>query len=219
MKVLLRNPGVLNIYSKLKTNISPLVYIYVASFAKEGVPKVQIIDLNINKKVLEKTDLDSFDLIEITPNIPRYFRDLKITDEVKKFNKTSVGKGYYVTFLKIEVLNTGIADVIVKGEEIFLNLLNSLENKFNLKNIHDISFIDNGKFTGNEDVSPPQNLDSLSFPTGDLSSINKYKSILNGITQIFLPAEVVHITVLFMLHQNLEYKTAGWKCKKYCNPN
>ncbi len=127
MKVLLVNLGVSNIYSKLGANISPSVYTNLASFAKEGVHKVQIIDLNINKKALDKTDLDSFDLIGITSNAPCYF----------------------------------------------------------------------------EDTLPSQNLDSLSFPARDLSSINKYKSTLGGITQIFLLAEVVYITVIFMLHQNV----------------
>ncbi len=183
MKVLLINPGASNIYSKVEANLPPLGIAYLAAVAREGGHNIKVVDLNVEKKALENTDLNYFDIIGITTDTPRYYEALRIAKEIKKTGKLIVMGGYHVTFLDEEVLSTGYVDVVVRGEgeEIFLNLLNALENNTGLKNILGISYRDGNKFIRNDDALPPQNLDKLPFPARDLLPIRKYRTTLNGV--------------------------------------
>ncbi len=183
MNILLINPGASNIYSKVEANLPPLGIAYLAAVAREGGHNVKIVDLNVEKKGLENIDLKFFDVIGITTDTPRYYESLKIAKEIKKSGKPIIMGGYHVTFLDEEVLSTGLVDFVVRGEgeEIFLNLLNALENNTGLKNILGISYIDGKKFIRNDDALPPQNLDKLPFPARDLLPIRKYRTTLNGV--------------------------------------
>ncbi|MHB8338104.1 MAG: B12-binding domain-containing radical SAM protein [Ignavibacteriaceae bacterium] len=183
MNVLLINPGASNIYSKVEANLPPLGIAYLASVARKGGHNVHIVDANVEKKVLGKTDLNYFDVVGITSDTPRYYEALKIAKEIKKTGKFIVMGGYHVTFLDEEVLSSGYVDVVVRGEgeEIFLNLLNALENNTGLKTILGISYLEGEKFVRNDDALPPKNLDELPFPARDLLPISKYKTTLNGI--------------------------------------
>lgn len=183
MKVLLINPGASNIYSKVEANLPPLGIAYLAAVARAGGHNVKIIDLNIDNRALERTNLNEYDIIGITTDTPRYYEALRISKIIKEADKLIVMGGYHVTFLDEEVLSTGLVDIVVRGEgeEIFLNLLNALEGKTGLKNILGISYIDGGKFIRNNDALPPQNLDNLPFPARDLLQISKYKTTLNGV--------------------------------------
>ncbi len=183
MNVLLINPGASNIYSKVEANLPPLGIAYLASVARKGGHNVHIVDANVEKKALAKTDLNYFDVVGITSDTPRYYEALKIAKEIKKTGKFIIMGGYHVTFLDEEVLSSGYVDVVVRGEgeEIFLNLLNALENNTGLKTILGISYLDGEKFIRNDDALPPKNLDELPFPARDLLPISKYKTTLNGI--------------------------------------
>jgi anaerobic magnesium-protoporphyrin IX monomethyl ester cyclase len=183
MNVLLINPGASNIYSKVEANLPPLGIAYLASAAIESGHHVKIVDLNIEKKTLAEINLNYFDVVGITTDTPRYYEAIRIAKEIKKSGKLIVMGGYHVTFLDEEVLSTGYVDVVVRGEgeEIFVNLLNALENNSGLKNILGISYIDGNKFIRNEDALPPQNLDKLPFPVRDLLPIKKYRTTLNGV--------------------------------------
>ena len=188
MNVLLINPGASNIYSKVEANLPPLGIAYLAAVAREGGHNIKIIDLNIEKKALQKTNLNDYEVIGITTDTPRYNEALRIAKEIKKAGKPVVMGGYHVTFLDEEALSTGFVDVVVRGEgeEIFLNLLNAWENNSGLKNIRGISYVDEGNFIRNEDAPPPQNLDKLPFPARDLLPISKYKTTLNGVQSVNL---------------------------------
>ncbi len=183
MNVLLINPGASNIYSKVEANLPPLGIAYLAAVAREGGHSVKVVDLNVEKKALEKINLNHFDVVGITTDTPRYYEALGIAKEIKKSGKLIVMGGYHVTFLDEEVLSTGLVDFVVRGEgeEIFLNLLNALENNTALKNIPGISYIDDKIFIRNDDALPPQKLDLLPFPARDLLPIRKYRTTLNGV--------------------------------------
>jgi len=139
--------------------------------------------LNIDIRALEKTNLNDYDIFGITTDTPRYNEALRIAREISITGKPIVMGGYHVTFLDEEVLSTGYVDVVVRGEgeEIFLNILNALENKTGLKDILGISYIDEGMFVRNNDALPPKNLDEMPFPARDLLPISKYKTSLNGV--------------------------------------
>jgi len=183
MKALLINPGASNIYSKVGANLPPLGIAYLAAVARQGGHNVKIVDLNIEKKALDKIDLNYFDVIGITADTPRYYEAIRIAEEIKKTDKPIVMGGYHVTFLDEEALSTGFVDVIIRGEgeHIFLNLLNAWESNTGLKNILGISYVEEGKIIRNKDAPPPQNLDKLPFPARDLLPISKYKNTLNGV--------------------------------------
>jgi anaerobic magnesium-protoporphyrin IX monomethyl ester cyclase len=188
MNVLLVNPGASNIYSKIEANLPPLGIAYIAAVARAGGHNIRIIDLNIEKKGLDKINLGSIDLVGITTDTPRYYEAVSIAKEIKKYGKFVVMGGYHVTFLDEEVLSTGYVDVVVRGEgeEIFLNLLNAIENNEGLNNVLGISYIRNNKLVRNEDALPPKNLDKLPFPARDLLPIGKYKTTLNSVPSVNL---------------------------------
>jgi len=91
--------------------------------------------------------------------------------------------GYHVTFLDKEALETGVVDIIVRGEaeEIIVNLLLAIENNEDLHKVKGISFVENGELVRTAVALPPKDLDAMPFPARDLLPMDKYSSQMAGL--------------------------------------
>ena len=183
MKVLLISPQGSNIYAKMKVGLPPLGIAYLAAVIREKGHKVKIIDKSIEQKELTPKNFAGFDLIGISADTPRYQEAVEIARIAKQAGKTVIMGGYHVTFLDKETLDTGLVDIVVRGEaeEIMVNLLDVLENNGDLSRVKGISFKKNGKFIRTPSAPPPHNLDALPFPARDLLAMDKYSSAMAGL--------------------------------------
>jgi len=183
MKVLLISPQGSNIYAKMKVGLPPLGIAYLAAVIREKGHKVKIIDKSIEQKELTPNVFADFDLIGISADTPRYPEAVEIAGTAKKAGKKVIMGGYHVTFLDKETLDTGLVDIVVRGEaeEIMANLLDVLESNGDLSRVKGISFKKNGEFIRTPSAPPPHNLDALPFPARDLLAMDKYSSVMAGI--------------------------------------
>ncbi len=188
MKVLLVSPQGSNIYAKMKVGLPPLGVAYLAAVIRENGYKVKIIDRSIEQRPLTVEDFSPFDVIGISADTPRYPEALEIAGAAKKAGKMVIMGGYHVTFLDKEALETGVVDIIVRGEaeEIIINLLNTIENNGDLHKVKGISYIENGELVRTPPAPPPRNLDALPFPARDLLPMDKYSSMMAGLPLVNL---------------------------------
>jgi len=183
MKVLLISPQGSNIYAKMKVGLPPLGLAYLAAVIRENGHSVKIIDRAIEKKDFIPEDFLPFDVVGISADTPRYPEALEIAAVAKEAGKTVIMGGYHVTFLDKEALETGVTDIIVRGEaeEIIVNLLRALENGADLHKVKGISFVGNGKLVRTAVALPPKDLDAMPFPARDLLPMSKYTSLMAGL--------------------------------------
>ncbi len=183
MKVLLISPQGSNLYAKMKVGLPPLGLAYLAAVIRQAGHSVKITDRAIEHKPLAPEDFTPFDLIGISADTPRYPEAVEIAAIAKKAGKMVVMGGYHVTFLDKEALETGVVDIIVRGEaeDIIVNLLRTLENGENLRQVRGISYVENGKLIRTPVALPPKNLDAMPFPARDLLPMDKYTSQMAGL--------------------------------------
>lgn len=183
MKALLVSPKGSNFYAKTGSQIPPLGLAYIAAILRTNGHPVKLLDLGLDSKSLTPVVLDWADIVGISADTPRYPEALSIAKIAKEAGKIVVMGGYHVTFLDREALDTGLADFVVRGEgeEIFLNLLNALENNGDLEDVAGISFLEKGIYRRNVDAIPPANLDKMPFPARDLIDLKKYNGRMYGL--------------------------------------
>lgn len=183
MKFLLISPQGSNIYAKMKVGLPPLGIAYLAAVIREKGHEVKIIDRSIERHKLTMEDFAPFDIIGISADTPRYPEAVEIARTAKQAGKMVIMGGYHVTFLDKEALETGVVDIVIRGEaeEIMANLLDALENHGDLTKVKGISFILDGKLIRTQVAPPPGNLDAMPFPARDLLPLNKYTSMMAGL--------------------------------------
>ncbi len=183
MKILLISPQGSNLYAKMKVGLPPLGIAYLAAVIRNNGHEVKLLDRSIEHRKLTPDDFRPFDIIGISADTPRYPEALEIATIAKKAEKMVIMGGYHVTFLDKEALETGVVDLIVRGEaeEIMVNLLKTLENDGDLSQVKGLSFIKEGRFIRTAPAPPPHNLDALPFPARDLLPINQYSGTMAGL--------------------------------------
>ncbi|MCC7558809.1 MAG: B12-binding domain-containing radical SAM protein [Methanobacterium sp.] len=183
MKVLFINPPYFNSkYKFIGLVAPPLGIAYMAAVLEENNIDVEIIDaaaLEMRWETLE-TEIKriSPDLVAITALTPTIAKALQTAELAKKTcpQATVVLGGYHPTFNYQEMLAKDYVDIVVMGEgEItLLDLVETLDEGGNLKNVQGIAY-EGG-------VTPPRplisDLEELPFPARHLLPMEHYK-ILN----------------------------------------
>jgi len=183
MKILLISPKGSNIYAKMEVGLPPLGIAYLAAVIREKGHEVQLIDRSIKQGKLVPEDFAPYDLVGISADTPRYPEAVEIATIAKKAGKRVVMGGYHVTFLDKEALETGVVDIVVRGEaeEIMVNMLDALEQGSDLSKVKGLTFIQDGRLVRTPVAPPPRNLDAMPFPARDLLPMDKYSSMMAGL--------------------------------------
>ena len=182
MKALLINPRGSNFYAKLGLHLPPLGLAYIAAVLRLNGHEVKIADLGVNHNALTHEVLDWAEIVGISSDTASYPETLTIAKIARDAGKKIIMGGYHVTFLDREALDTSLTDFIVRGEgeEIMLNLLNTLESGDNLDKVDGISYLKSGVYCRNKDSDPPTDLNKMPFPARDLLPMHSYRSRMNG---------------------------------------
>ena len=183
MKVLLINPPYFNSkYKFIGLVAPPLGIAYMAAVLEQNDIAVEIIDaaaLEMSWETLEsEIKRVSPQLVAVTALTPTIDKALQTAELAKKTcpQATVVMGGYHPTFNYQEMLEKDYVDVVVmgEGEYTMLELVQTLEEGGDLKNVKGIAYQDV--------VTPPrpliEDLDELPFPARHLLPMDHYK-ILN----------------------------------------
>lgn len=183
MKVLLINPPYFNSkYKFIGLVAPPLGIAYMAAVLEQNDIAVEIIDaaaLEMNWETLEaEIRRISPQLVAVTALTPTIDKALQTAELAKKTcpQATVVMGGYHPTFNYQEMLEKDYVDIVImgEGEYTLLELVQTLEEGGDLKNVKGIAYQDV--------VTPPRpliaDLDELPFPARHLLPMDHYK-ILN----------------------------------------
>ena len=187
MKIALVEPPWAEVYGSYKSAAKigncfpPLGLIYIASVLEKNNHSVKIIDSEIEELDLDGTvnEIRKFkaDIVGITATTPIFHVAKKLAKKIKNELKLPVIiGGPHITVMPEETMKEEIFDygVYGEGEETFLELVNSLENKKRLDDIMGIIFRKNGKIVINKPRPFNQKLDDLPIPNRKLLKIDKY---------------------------------------------
>lgn len=162
---------------KRKFTCPPLGLLYLGSYAKQLGHRVNIIDGDVEGYTLDelaqKIVNKKADLIGITVMTPFAANVLNLCKKIKKINPQSkiVLGGIHITATGVEMMESSpYVDFLVlsEGEETLAELLQTMANKANKKDLKDIQGLiyrnANRQIIKNELRSPIKNIDSLPIP-------------------------------------------------------
>lgn len=182
MRVLLINPPIASYYHRLGLKYPPLGVGYIAGSLVKAGYNVKVIDLNVEKIDIKSIPYYDFDIVGISTDTTRYPMALKIAQIAKSKGCRVVIGGPHTTFLDKETLETGFIDYVVRGEgeNIILDLMDSLSGRKRIGEVKGISYIKDGVIIRNPDAEPIKDLDSIPFPARNLLPMNRYTAKLEG---------------------------------------
>lgn len=167
--------------SFLNFTAAPLGLAYLAAVLEEnGYNKVSILDCHAQgisidqfKVILSKKKPDIVGFQVLTPT----FVDALIAAKVaKSFGSLVIFGGYHPTAMPDESLELSDADIVFRGEaeHSLLEFIQKYEKNENWKEIHGISYKENGKIIHN-DAAKPVDVDSLPLPARHLLPMKEYR--------------------------------------------
>lgn len=168
MKILLINPPLLGGYREFDLYLPPIGLGYIAAVLEQGGHEVKILDLSMDK--WRDEEINNYDLVGISSLTPTYPRALKIAKRIRSLNPTLplVIGGPHASFLDNHAFDVFDYAVRKEGEYTFLELVNSIERGFDVKDILGITYKDNGKVIYNPERPFIKNLDEIPFPARHL---------------------------------------------------
>lgn len=195
MRVLLINPPINNmITTNIPTYVDeergynpPLGIMYIAAYAEKYTDHtIEILDVLAEeldyKRVEEEVRKRKPDVVGITAMTFTLIDVIKIAKMIKKVNheiKIVLG-GPHVYIYQNETINIPEIDFLVlgEGEITFTELIQTIDDYDNLKNVKGLVFKNEGKIinTGQRDFI--EDLDSIPFPARHLTKVELYKSLL-----------------------------------------
>jgi len=195
MKFLLINPPmdyeIIKREYSFEAYLPPLGLLYIASPLEKRGHNVKLIDF-IAERFTEKklkNEISEIDVVGISVTSQIVTSASKISKMIKKFNpkiKIIIG-GPHCTIQKKEALNEIKADISVvgDGEEVIIEIVDALNGKKKLSNVHGIFYREKGVIKQGLPAMEIEELDSLDFPSWHL--IKKYnygKEALTGVTAL-----------------------------------
>lgn len=193
MKCLLINPPV--DYDVIKKEYSfeaympPLGLLYLASSLEKSGHQVKLIDFVAEQYTIEKlkNEVSKVDFVGITVTSHMATSVAKVTNLIKNFypNKTVIIGGPHCTVQSKEVLNEIKADISVigDGEEAIIEIVDVLNGKKDISEVHGIFYREKGKIKEGLPPKEIEDLDSLYFPARHLIKDYTYgKETISGVT-------------------------------------
>lgn len=178
----------LNAPTRFPTNpMPPLGIGFLAAILEEKGCEVKIIDLQVEDKSLED-EITTFDpvFVGITSVTSTYPNAVTIASHIKSFwDGPIVMGGHHVSFQDEQALETGVVDVVARGEaELTIwDLACAFNNQVPLDQVKGISYRENNiKQTSDAPLAP---IDELPWPARHLLPMKKYREI-NDLTHVLM---------------------------------
>ncbi|MEJ2430116.1 MAG: cobalamin-dependent protein [Deltaproteobacteria bacterium] len=177
MKILLVNPSYRDVYRTFDFVLPPLGLAYMAAFLSESDYEVSIVDLNVAEDKQSIPD-DNWDLVGITLDTSRYYKGMDYARMLKSRGVRVVVGGPHASFMAEEILGSGAADYVVRGEgeHAMLELAEALSQGDNLEQIKGLSYRLDNEVIHNADRTYSDDLDTLPFPARNLLNMDKYRT-------------------------------------------
>ena len=185
MKIQLVNPSYRDIYRTFDFVLPPLGLAYMAAVLSENDYEVSIVDLNVGEDKQSIPD-DNCDLVGVTLDTSRYYKGMEYARMLKSKGIKVVVGGPHASFMAEEILESGSADFVVRGEgeKTMLELVKALSQGGNLEQIRGLSYRLDNEVTHNADRTYSDDLDTLPFPARNLLNMDKYRTSKLGTRSI-----------------------------------
>jgi anaerobic magnesium-protoporphyrin IX monomethyl ester cyclase len=185
VKILLVNPSYHDVYRTFDFVLPPLGLAYMAAVLTESDYYVNIADLNADQNQ-KSIPHDNWDLVGITLDTSRYYKGMKYARMLKSKGTKVVVGGPHASFMADEILGSGSADFVVRGEgeHTMLELVTALTKGGSLEEIRGLSYVSDNQVIHNADRTYSDDLDTLPFPARDLLDMEKYRTSKLGTRSI-----------------------------------
>ncbi len=185
MKILLVNPSYHDVYRTFDFVFPPLGLAYMAAVLTESNYDVKIVDLNADQDIQFIPD-NNWDLVGITLDTSRYYKGMQYARMLKSKETKVVVGGPHASFMADEILGSGSADFVVRGEgeHTMLELVKGLREGGNLEQIRGLSYTFDNQVIHNADRTYSDDLDTLPFPARHLLDMDKYRTSKLGTRSI-----------------------------------
>jgi radical SAM superfamily enzyme YgiQ (UPF0313 family) len=175
----------------------PLGLLYIAGYLqKYSNHKIKIIDAQVEK--YSYNDLNNYidsnrpDIVGITAMTMTIIDVMKTANLIKEIDPSIIVVlgGPHVNLFPEETIRHSSIDYLVlgEGEEIFLDLVNSIDTQKSASDIQGLVYLENGNVINTGTRSFIKDLDSLPYPARQLTPYKKYNSLLSKgeiVTTIF----------------------------------
>ena len=185
MKILLVNPSYRDVYRTFDFVLPPLGLAYMAALLAKKNYDVKIVDLNVGQKN-QAIPRNNWDLVGITLDTSRYYKGMEYARMLKSKGTRVVVGGPHASFMADEILESGSADYVVRGEgeHTMLELAETLNQGGNLEQIQGLSFRNDDQIIHNDKRAYSDDLDTLPSPARDLLDMDKYRTSKLGTRSI-----------------------------------
>jgi len=152
-------------------DIIPTGLEYIAAYIEDVVDEVDIIDLEMESKPIQRTvekylDLLKPDIVGVSMSATEHSEGLEIAQLAKKQDIATVLGGYHPTAIPDELLSHSQVDMVVRGEGELT--MRELITKGDAKGVNGVSYKDGKEIIHNPDREFIEDLDSLPFPARHL---------------------------------------------------
>ena len=162
-------------------DIIPTGLEYIAAYIENDVDEVNIIDLEMEPKPIQRTIekyLDELrpDLVGISMSATEHSEGLEIARLAKNHDIMTVLGGYHPTEIPDELLSHSQVDFVIRGEG--ERTMQDLISKGDASNISGISYKESNEVIHNSDRELIEDLDSLPFPARHLRRYKYHTTLM-----------------------------------------
>jgi len=162
-------------------DIIPTGLEYIAAYIEDVVDEINIIDLEMEPKPIQKTvekylDMLTPDLVGISMSATEHSEGLEIAQLAKNRGIMTVLGGYHPTAIPDELLSHPQVDVVVRGEGECT--MHELITKGNVMGVNGVSYKDANGITHNPNREFIEDLDSLPFPARHLRRYKYHTTLM-----------------------------------------
>jgi radical SAM superfamily enzyme YgiQ (UPF0313 family) len=162
-------------------DIIPTGLEYIAAYIEDVVDEVNIIDLEMEPKPIQRTveeylDILKPDLVGISMSATEHGEGLEIARLAKNRGVMTVLGGYHPTAIPDELLSHPQIDMVVRGEGELT--MHELITKADAKGVNGVSYKEGNKIIHNPDREFIDDLDSLPFPARHLRRYTYHTTLM-----------------------------------------